>query len=287
MNWLARYGRMLGRHVCRTLGSAGAALIMMTTAATAQDRLDGVYYGLDGARGLTIQLQDTGNGATGRITAADGSGQAIQGRRQGSSIVSDLIFRGKRGSARITPKDLGLGLTWTPADGSGGDIVFAFGRRGLELPAPSPSYVPETQVGARVEPHVFVASYEFWSPETVARVYGGLEDKYRTIIQLFPAIQTDVIWKLCQSSSQPAKLGEALRGEGVTCAEVDRTIKGAQKTDAFNRFKRRVHAERADAESAVRCARGIHLPTVCIASARRTQAAAMSLETVKTVLRGI
>jgi len=238
MGRLTRYGSALRDR----LAGAVAALVFLTAGATAQDRLDGVYY---------------------------------------------LIFRGKRGTARMIPKDLGLGFTWTPNDGSGGDVVFAFGRRGLELPTPSASYTPESQIGLRVEPHVFVASYEFWTPDTVARQYDGLEERYRAIIQLFPAVQTDLIWKLCQSTTRPSKLGEALRGEGVTCNRVDTRLKAAQKTDAFNRFKRRVHIERADAERAVQCARGIHQPSVCVASARRTQQAAASLETVMTVLRGI
>jgi len=265
----------------------GALMLSLTMSVAAQDRLDGIYYGLDDARGLTIQLQDTGSGATGRITAADGSGQAINGTQQGGSIVSDLIFRGKRGSARMTPKGLGLGFTWTPGDGSGGDVVFAFGRRGLELPAPSPSFVPETQIGSQVQPHVFIASYEFWTPNTVARLYDRLEEKYRAIIQLFPAVQTDLIWKLCQSSVSQAKLGEALRGEGVTCTQVDKRLKSAQKTDAFNRFKQRVGAERTNAERAIQCAQGLHQPSFCASAARQTQRAAMSLETVMTVLRGI
>lgn len=287
MTGFARHGRSIRRGVLRALAGAGALLLALAGPATAQERLDGLYYGLDDARGLTIELREDGSGATGRITAADGSGQAIEGRRQGGSIVSDLIFRGKPGTARMTAKDLGLGFVWSPNDGSVGDVVFGFGRRGLELPAPSAAFVPETQVGARVEPHVFVASYEFWSPETVARLYGGIDEQYRTIIQLFPAVQTDLIWKLCQSSPRPFELGEALRGEGVTCAEVDRTLKAAQKSDAFNRYKRRVHAERADAERAVQCARGLHQHGICVESARRTQRAAISLETVKTVLRGI
>jgi len=274
------------RSLFRILTGAGAMVLMLTLAAAAQERLGGVYYGLDEAQGLTIQLQDGGNGATGRISAADGSGQAIDGRRQGGSVVSDLIFRGKQGSARITPKDLGLGITWTPQDGSG-DVVFAFRRRSLELPPLPPGFQPEPYPGQSVEPHTFLASYEFWAPEAAARVYDGIEEQYRAIIRLFPVVHTDVIWKLCQSSTGARELGEALRGEGVTCAQVDDSLKASQKTNGFNRFKRRVHAERADALRAVECARGIHQPNICVEAAQRTQRAAIALETVKTVLRGL
>ncbi len=278
-------GRTLQAWGARVAGIL-AALLMLTGAAAAQERLSGDYYGLDEARGLTIRLQDGGAGATGRIAAGDGSGQAIDGRRQGGAIVSKLIFQGKQGTARFVPQGLGLGFEWTADDGTG-SVVYAFGRRGLELPPPSPSYVPEDRIGSRVEPHVFVASYEFWQPETVARTYDAMDDKFRAILQFFPAVQTDILWKLCQSTTAARGLGEALRGEGVTCAQVDTTLKNAQRSGGFNAFKRRVHAERADAERAVQCARGIHPAEVCAASARRTQAAAISLETVMTVLRGI
>ena len=282
---MERLARTFGP-ILALLALAIAFLLVPIAGVVAQDRLDGVYYGIDDAQGLTIQLQQSGSGATGRISAADGSGQAIDGRRQGASIVTDLIFRGKRGSARITPKDLGLGLTWTPRDGSG-DMVFAFRRRGLELPAPPPGFVPEPYPGQPVEAHTFLASYEFWTPEIASRIYEEIEERYRSIIRLFPAVQTDLIWKLCQSSTPTPLLGEALRGEGVTCAQVDDRLKAAQRSDAFNRFKRRVHSERADASRAVECARGIHQTPVCVEAARRTQRAATSLETVKTVLRSL
>ncbi len=282
MGQFARYWRSL----FRIFTGAGAMVLMLTVFASAQERMGGTYYGLDEAQGLTIQLQDSGSGATGRISAADGSGQAINGTRQGGSIVTDLIFRGKRGSAKIIPKGLGLGITWTPQDGSG-DVVFAFLRQGLELPAPPPGYAPEPYPGISVEPHTFLASYEFWSPNAVARIYDSIEEQYRAIIRLFPVVHTDVIWKLCQSSPHPRELGEALRGEGVTCAQVDNALKDAQRTGAFNGFKRQVHAERADAMKAVECARGIHQPNICLEAARRTQQAAMALQTVKTVLRGL
>jgi|GEM_PF-1941782 len=286
MERFARYGYRLRSVVLTSLAGAMAILALLMSPALAQQGLSGTYYGLDDARGLTIDLQESGRGATGRIAAPDGSGQAINGRREGTTIVSDLIFRGKRGTARMTPKGIGLGFAWRSEDGSA-DVVFAFGRRGLELPPPSASYVPESQLGRDVRPHVFVASYEFWSPDTVARHYQAMEEKYRAIVQLFPAVQTDLIWKLCQSANRPFGLGEALRGEGVTCEQVDQRLKQSQQTGGFNRFKRRVHTERADAERAVQCAQGIHQPAVCARSARRTQQAAISLETVMTVLRGI
>ena len=263
----------------------GALLCAIATLpAHAQERMDGTYYGLDGAQGLTLQLTQ---GPSGRISASDGSGQAINGRMENGSVVADLIFQGKRGTARFTPKGIGIGMVWTANDGSG-ETVFAFRRQNLQLPPMPAGFQPEPPYGTRgVEPSAFLSSYEFWTPNTVAFVYDDIEEKYRAIMRLFPAVQADLIWKLCQSTARPMELGEALRGEGVTCAEVDSTLKDAQRTDAFSRFKRRVHAQRVDAVLAVECARGIHQANICIDAARRTQRAAASLETVKTVLRGI
>ena len=267
----------------RLIAAWFALFVMFAVPAQAQQGLDGTYTGLDEARGLTIQLRGTG----GRISAADGSGQAINGRMQNGSVLTDLIFRGQRGTARLTPKSLGLGFVWSPQAG-GNEVVFAFKRQGLETPPPPAGFIPEPPRGTRnVEPASFLASYEFWSPDTVAGVYDGIEEQYRALIRLFPAVQTDLIWKLCQSRSTARELGEAMRGEGVTCGQIDKRMKEAQQTDAFNRFKRRVHSERADAMLAVECARGIHVASTCIDAARRTQRAASSLETVKTVLSGI
>ncbi len=267
----------------RTLAIGIVVFAGLAVPAVAQQRLDGTYQGLDQAHGLTLQL----SGVNGRVSAPDGSGQAIQGRMQNGSVVADLIFRGKRGTARMTPKGIGLGFIWTPQDGTG-DIVFAFKRQGLELPTPPAGFMPQPAPGTRnVDPSRFLASYEFWEPDAVSAVYDSVGEQYRALIRLFPAVQTDLIWKLCQSRTTARELGEALRGEGVTCGQIDKTLKDAQQSDAFNRFKRRVHAERADAMLAVECARGIHQARICIDAAQRTQRAAMSLETVKTVLRGI
>ncbi len=275
---------------------AGIVCLVMLVAvgpAAAQQNLSGTYLGLDAAQGLSVQLQDNGRSVSGRVSAPDGSGQSISGEMKDGSAVAKLIFRGQQGIARFTPKGVGLSMIWSPADQNGNrtggaDVVFAFRRQSLDLPAQPAGFVPAPPPGTRrFEPGSFLRSYEFWEPNAVAEIYDVIGEQYRAIIRLFPAVQTDLIWKLCQSTSVPSELGEALRGEGVTCAQVDSTIKASQATGGFNRFKRRVHTEKADALLAVECARGIHNAPVCIDAARRTQRAASALETVATVIKGI
>ncbi len=286
--------RDLGRSLRKRVAAALCLLLLMVSGTVAaQDRLNGTYLGLDDAQGLSVQLQDNGRSVTGRVSAPDGSGQAISGDIEGGSAFSKLIFRGQHGIARFTPKGLGLSMIWSPTDQNGNrtggaDVVFAFRRQSLELPAQPAGFVPAPPPGTRrFEPGSFLRSYEFWEPNAVAEIYDVIDEQYRAIIRLFPAVQTDLIWKLCQSTSVPSELGEALRGEGVTCAQVDNKIKASQATGGFNRFKRRVHTEKVDALLAVECARGIHNAPVCVDAARRTQRAATALETVATVIKGI
>lgn len=279
------------RMIVRRIGLPALAVAILLAsggAAKAQDSFNGTFEGLDEANGLSVQLRQIGREVTGRISAPDGSGQKIEGQNRDGTITSELIFRGQRGTARIIEKGVGLSIVWAPANGSGGDVVFAFRRQQLDLPGLPTGYTPQPPPGARdIDPSTFLRSYEFWEPNIVAGVYDSIEERYRALIRIFPLVHADLIWKLCQSTAQPRELGQALRGEGVTCAQVDTRMKAAQRTGAFNAFKQRMHVQKADALLAVECARGIHNADICQEAAVRTQRAAVSLETVTTVLQGI
>lgn len=276
-------------HVYLSVGLTVFFLCLSPFQAAAQSGFSGQFRGLDDASGLTISLSQSGNNVQGRIAAPDGSGQVLSGALNGGAVESALVYRGQQGRARITLQPLGLAVIWSANNGTGEEVVFLFRRNDLQVPQPSSAYVPPpppNMLGVS-DPVSFLHSYEFWPPDDVSRIYSAIEDRFRTLIQMFPAVQTDVIWKLCGSVVPSDKLASALRGQGVTCAMIDTTLKAAQSDGRFNRYKERVRREKVDALLAVECARGNHTASTCAEAARRTQAAATALETVATVLNRI
>jgi hypothetical protein len=102
---------------------------------------------------------------------------------------------------------------------------------------------------------------------------------------MFPAVQLDVIWKLCLASHAEQALSIALRGQGVACPEVVDTIARLQRGNRFDDYKADVDAERQALQTSVRCAEGyVASRATCDAASRRLAEAAVSMRTVGMVL---
>jgi len=254
-------------------------------------QLSGRYDGIDNARGLTLTLSEAGGQVTGRIQAPDGSGENLSGRSVNGRFESVLTFQGRPGRARLTSKPVGISVVWSPLDASGSpavgqEVLFVFRRGELTLPQRSAAFrPPPVEVGRNPNPLHFLNSYDFWEPEDVARVYPALRSRFRVLMEFHPALRVDIIWKLCQSEVASDALGSILRGTGVTCARVVQKITGSQSNGQFNTYKALVHRDRDAALYSIECAVGIHTPETCAATAQLTQAAAVSTETVATVLQ--
>ena len=139
--------------------------------------------------------------------------------------------------------------------------------------------------GQRIAGNAFLASYQFWDPTGVLNGYLGLPDRFRTLMRMFPAVQLDVIWKMCLAPGADGALALALRGQGVQCAEVRDGIARAQRTGKFDRYKAEVDSERASLRMSMRCADGyLESKEDCDLAARRLSQHAISLRTARMVL---
>lgn len=264
------------------LALAGWALLPVLSA-NAQE-IGGIYRGLDSAQGITIQLSRGGNGYVGEIIAGSGASATINAEAVPGGARGPLTLGGQPGVVELMSRPVGLSMVWRANSGSN-EFVYAFKNEALALPALPPGYKDPPPPGAdRVNPIDFLNSYEFWEAAQVARTYDGLDDKFRVIMKSFATVHTDVLWKLCRAPVAPDQLSDALRGQGVTCREVQNKIKQSQTDGVFNGFKQAVHTQKADALLAVECARGINTASVCSRAAQITQRAALSLETVGTIL---
>jgi len=259
-------------------------VLMFAASANAQE-IGGTYRGIDSAEGITVQLTRGGNGYVAEIIAQSGGRATINAGTISGGARGPLTLQGQPGIVEFLSRPVGLSMIWRPNSG-GEELVYAFRHERLALPTPPAGYKDPPPPGAtRVNPIDFLNSYEFWSAAQVARTYDGLDDKFRVILKTFSTVHADILWKLCRAPVAPDQLADALRGQGVTCIDVQNKIKASQTTGAFTTFKRAVQVQKVDALLAVECARGINTASVCARAAQITQQAALSLETVGAVLK--
>lgn len=266
-------------------------LLVLAGPAAAQDRLAGRYGGIDAAAGAVLEIAPDAEGFAGTIRDARGRVQAFQADRVGEAAEAIVDLDGRTILMRVVPLPYGAEVALIPIDPNGAvrlDIaeVTHFLREGTRLPDFPADFVPAPRdPGARITGNSFLASYEFWDPTGVRDGYLALPDRFRTVMRFFPAVQLDVIWKLCLAPGAEAALGQALRGQGVACSEVVEGIAALQRRDRFDAYKAEVAAEREILRQSVRCADAyVESKTVCDQSARDVAAAATSLQTAATVL---
>lgn len=280
------------------------ALILFARSAAAQEpdatpvlQLEGTFHGLGSAEGMRVVIDDVDAKPGGRFIDSNGREAAIGGGWRDGGLETVLAFPGRPVFARLAPAALGLQMTVLPLDPDGRPLerearVLAFLREGVRPPEQPALYMqPPRRADGETDPDVFLASYQFWPPDGVARGFAQIGARYRTMIRFFPQLHADVLWKLCgaQDAGAPgaaALIAEALRGQGASCRDVVRTVETLQTRGRFADWKTEVDRDIAALLPAVQCARGyIVKPEVCRPAAKTIADAAVSLKTVSAALQ--
>lgn len=255
------------------------------------ERLKGGFYGVGAAKGMRFVLRDVGETPTGTFFDSNGKEAPIKGHWVGGGVEAVLAFDTRPIFIRLTGETMGAEMLVLPIGPDGNALPeearrLGFLRDGVKAPElPSGYQNPPARADGVLDPDVFLVSYEFWPPDGVARGFSAIGPRYRTMIRLYPLVHADVLWKLCAAPGDVPGLGEALRGQGVTCESIGEVVEGAQKKGMFDRYKADVEKQKRDLISAVKCARGyIVKESVCAPAARRAAEAAVSMETVATAL---
>lgn len=280
---------MMRRVIAASFLAIGAMLGL--AGESAAQALSGAYYGVDDAAGASISIEPAGEGFEGTFFDARGNAQAFEAARNGEAAETALDMDQRKVLMRMEPVPFGAKVTLVPLDAEGrADVaagrVLHFVRSGLELPKPDADFVAApSDARGRITANSFLASYEFWSPVGVRNGYLALPERFRTLMRLYPAVQLDLIWKLCLAPEAGEALALALRGQGVTCAEAIDGIAEAQRSGRFDAFKREVRDQRTSLRTTVRCADGYPEPKeACDRAARELSTQAVSLDTAATVL---
>lgn len=254
--------------------------------------LEGEFKGLDEADGATLRLDaPRGDRQSGVYIDQFGQRGVFTGNVFPDGVEAKFPIGGGTLYMRAIEHPSGAVVVIIPVGASGvahasQTRTYGFVRKGVQGPDDRPYLVPEPRkAGEPIDAVAFVQSYEFWSPEGVGRGYIGVLPRYRSVIALFPALQTDIIWKLCSQKAGAAPgLGEALRGQGVTCSDVLGAISAAQSRGRYTDYKRAVAADRQIAFEAISCARRIGTRSRCEQVAKLTSEAAVSMESAATVV---
>ncbi len=260
------------------------------TAAAAADPILGDYIGLDGAQSMVLAVHPQNEGYVIVFRPApSGEVYNIEAEKAADGIEGAVDWRGGSGIMRVAPKGAGIVMIWAPLNAQkepdrAATQAFAFVRRGTEMP--KTGQFPAPRRGEKTTPAVFLQAYELWEPNAVQTGYEGLTDADRDLLRLYPLVMTDVLWKMCGATGGEG-LAEALRGQSVTCGDIDAAISAGQSSGRFNAFKQQTANQRADALKAIECGRGLYRDAECAAAARKTQEIALSLQSVAGALQAL
>lgn len=291
---LARPASGLWRRLAAAAAALAAALASPApaTAETAapQDRLGGLYRGLDAAEGRTLRLTPTEIGFDG-VLRSNGRETTFVAVGDATGALADSVQdAGGEVALSIAPRPFGLMLVRIPKDAAGAlrpDAAEAqiYARADFALPdLPDALAPPPIEPTASFDAIAFLESYEFWAPREVGFAYVSLTDRARTLIRLYAHVHTDILWKLCAGPPETLGRVEALEGQAITCPGVIAAIADQQRRGVFGRYKADLAVAKNHALEAMRCATGGLTPAICAQVAQRTSAAAVSLETAKGVL---
>jgi hypothetical protein len=275
----------------RGLVLALLAWLLTIAVAAAQDTLNGTYIGMDDASGARIRIAPDSGGFAGTFYDPQGKSQDFKADRVEDAAEAILDMDGQTVLMRVAPLPFGAQVSIVPISKDGRLLLqysrsLGFVREGVKLPEKPDVYVDApTEPGERVAGNAFLESYQFWSPEDVVAGYLALPERFRTLMRMFPAVQLDVIWKLCLARDADRALGTALRGQNVNCNEVVDTIAGLQRRNRFDDYKADVNADREALQTSVKCADGyVASRGTCEAASRRLAEAAVSMRTAGMVL---
>ena len=271
-----------------------AALIWLGTglATIAADTLNGSYFGIEDAEGASITISPDSEGFRGVFFDALGNSQEFEADRTEDTAEAVLDMDGRTILMRMVPLPFGAEVAIIPFDPEGRLILQAsrlltFVRQNVTLPKLPEDFVEAPRAtGETVAAYGFLTSYQFWEPSGVVNGYLSLPERFRPLMRMFPAVQLDVIWKLCLAPNADLALAQALRGQGVECADVLQTIAKTQRDGRFTAYKADVETDREILRMVVRCADGyVESKEACDAASAKLSKAAVSLRTAAGVLK--
>jgi len=243
----------------------------------------GNYHGIASAAGMSLSLQEVNGRLVGRLAAADGRSYALNGALADGG-KSEKIARGAQGDLRlagvakavaffrIEARPLGIQFLFIPVLDSGAPNMsaardYSFLAQGLKVQA-APGFLAAPATADKVDVLEFIDKYRQWSPHDVARLYGGLSDRDRGLIELYDHASGDIIWRICATNPPndvvtPERLARWLDRQSISCDELLPLAERAEKSALFPEFLRRARFQFEIIREMILCDRGKSTPDKC------------------------
>ncbi len=273
------------------------SLTVLTNASAAEDDVyPGTFVGIDNADGIGLWLEPTRTKGElrGRILFPNRTLFKFTGVIRDGAVNGIARSPAGEGVLRITPAAVGILVEWVPLTRgafkkeplAANPVALALVREGTFLPDLPPGYRKPPDKNARwISTLGFVDSYQFWPADAVGRGLRLLPTNHLAMMRLFGHFQTDVLWKVCQSTVYSKNLHFVLKEQGVKCRQVIDGIAHIQKTGKFETYRRIVAEEKALLRDVVGCSQGMRVQRSCIAISEKMSEWALKFETSNRVLK--
>lgn len=281
--------RIARKHCLATIALLLAWLIPIQV--VAQVMLSGTYRGTGAAQGALLTIARDSGGFAGEVILPGLASQAFLADRRLDIAEAIVDLTDRPALMQVVPQPYGAEVALIPlgSDGrpdvAGSEVLPFLGAGVSELSYPDGYMLAPNSTRSPVTANGFLVSYPYWRPAAVANGYGALPAKFHTLFRLFPAVQLDVIWRLCSGAGSDQALAIALRGQAVGCAAVLQGLASIQARGRYADFRREVAAETEVLLTSVRCADNYVMPkSTCERVAGQVAAAASELESAAAVL---
>jgi hypothetical protein len=250
----------------------------------------GVYNGIGEASGQTLKVMRSAGklyvnySQASQTFVADQEGDWLQGVDVNQQ---ELLYRLRREAVGISLIRVPLNVQ---PDAEELPNIFYFIEQGVSLPQLPEDFIEEPSASqSEIDTIAFLKSYPFWSPQAVAVGYALVPDTFKSVIQLYPYVQTDLAWKICQASVAERRNVSPilLRTQGATCESILETMQDVQMKKKFTSYKETVDLQSRDAQDAIACARGEKMTKECDTISKKTADYALNIKTVKAVLEDV
>ncbi|MDX5361027.1 MAG: hypothetical protein LPL00_06415 [Alphaproteobacteria bacterium] len=278
-----------------------ASLLMLAGTARAQDdaALVGVFVGVDTADGAGLLIERAAEGGyRGRFLSPDQVLYEISGNIENGVLRLRAVAETKMAYLRIQPVSVGLVMAMIPVEGTvppdetpapsqlGRAVQYAFVREGTKLPNLPGRIRPAPDANTRyLSTLTFLDNYPYWPADGVVRGFALIPANHVAMIRMFPRVQADLFWKMCDAGGLNPQLKREVDAAGTSCEEVRTAFAGFQAKGTFDDFKADVEADTVTLRDAIACGQGMKARQRCQAISQILAEAALNAPSVGKILQ--
>ncbi len=258
--------------LCMSLWGCFFLVAVVSVSPVSAADFSGQFEGIGAAAGMALTLEEEDGRVVGRFSSGQGEPFSLNGRRTGEAAQGSVIRPGQRFFFHLEPRPLGVQFLLIPRNPEGGpDIAggtdYSFVQQGLQVPQPA-AFRAAPPRGVQVDIVDFIDAFRDWRPEDMAWVYGGLDSRYKELLQLFDHAAAEVLWRVCVSNPPKAsfpssELERLLERQHTDCASYLAAVASVRDAGLMSEFLRKANFQLELIHETVKCDRGLSPAIKC------------------------